>query len=1072
MAPTRHSGSPWGVRRRQKPLRVVFAAVLVAMFSNGVVAVADDGDGAAGSTAAVAFGPPTVRYPEELVLLAEGNRLRRVDPDTIDATDPAALRHDVFVENAAGGGRDVNGMVCTLPDGSGRFIVSEDSGQPHPPAGWGVFDSTGHQVGKLATTAFTAGPEPFGCAFDSTGRLFTSEVGTQGFGPANGQLMLWFPPLDRYPGTPGAYPATDALSTNVCKLATDIGTAGAVAIDDLGRVYVAASSGLSIERFSPPFPTGTDAAHGCGALDASGAPMATSVQRDTFAVAGDGGMLTFSGLAWAPNGHLYASSVFTGRIAEYDESGGFVRLLLDPPEAIPPIATGTPQGIAVGSDGTIYYADLDLVGTLPDIGPGPNGALRRIRFDAAGDPLPPEIVLEGLAFPDGVTIVAGDLETDEWATFAGSYERRFAAPADPYVAAATAGGNFDLADPNGTLRTKWEFPTGAIVTASPTVADIDVGGGSTRRVVYVPSWDHHVYALDFDDGSVVWDVAVEEQPGATFPAAASVDVSTIGGVPTAIVGVGEILYAFDARDGSERWRFTAGTGCRDANGDPPGSCGFGSERNEIESSVAVADGLVFFGLDVNDVEQGKGGFYAVAADTGRLVWFRDLQSATVCRPAPGDDIRRFDGYHSEAELGLPPGFFASRPGCDFPRDRTGCENVWSSAAYDDARALLYFSTSNCDTDANPATTRPAPPMPPEDEALVALHLDGTLAWRWRPREVDNDDLAFGAAPNLFTLERTGGPIDALGIPNKDGTYTVLDRDGVNEETGTAWTDPGAATELPYWRTALVPGGPIGGFPQTASVDETRRRVYLSNAPGFDPLDPQRPTVHALDLDTGAVVWQHDDPDPITGDASFGPTSSASGLVFVGSVLTAQLRIFDGGTGTLLGSWSGAPGSFGLASGPTIVDGTVLFGHGLGARSPDPGDPSDLTSRLPAKVVALCFVGAPGCPDHDVTSRWTAEELAYLDIVAARLGTDRAGAQAAGAMLFGWIDGLLRANGSAPYPQGSPNPTSGPTEVTSHYTDGAWAAVASASSWFGLAPDRLQHDGALALAWILALVGDS
>ncbi len=192
---------------------------------------------------------------------------------------------------------------------------------------------------------------------------------------------MWFPPYEQFPGPPGAYPDTGATSTSYCKLATDLGTAGAVAVDPQGRIYVAQSSGLKIERFSPPFPTGPDAAGGCGRTDATGAPVADSVQREVFATASQG-MLSFSGLALAPNGNLYAASVFTGRIAEYDLEGDLVRFILEPPELFPPIPTGNPQGIAVGADGSVYYADLDLVGTLPDVGPGPNGSVRRITFDA------------------------------------------------------------------------------------------------------------------------------------------------------------------------------------------------------------------------------------------------------------------------------------------------------------------------------------------------------------------------------------------------------------------------------------------------------------------------------------------------------------------------------------------------------------------------------------------------------------------------------------------------------------------------------------------------------------------
>jgi len=341
----------------------------------------------------------------ELLYVAEGNRLHRIDVDSID--DPPLL-HEVLIERASRDperGRDINGMVCALPDGSGRFVAGEDTGQPHPPAGWGVLEADGTQVGKLTASSGAGVPDPYGCAFDREGRLFGSDVGDPGFGAPNGQLLLWFPPFDRFPGPPGAYPQTDATSGNSCKLATDIGTAGALAIDARGRVYLASSSRFALYRFSPPFPTSPDAAGGCGSRDATGSPLADRVDREVFVRA----PASFSGLAFARNGNLYAASVATGRIYEYDLDGNRVRTILEPPEWLPPFSTGYPQGLGVDSRGTLYYADLDLAwrGWMP--GPGRNGKVRRIRFDADGEPLPPEIVIEGFAFPDAVSVLPGDL---------------------------------------------------------------------------------------------------------------------------------------------------------------------------------------------------------------------------------------------------------------------------------------------------------------------------------------------------------------------------------------------------------------------------------------------------------------------------------------------------------------------------------------------------------------------------------------------------------------------------------------------------------------------------------------
>lgn len=887
---------------------------------------------------------PAGADPGFLLYSTEGNRLRRFD---IDSIGTANLIEDILVDRAsageAGGAdptgtfRDMNGMICIFPDGSGRFITGEDTGQPSPPPGWGVFLPNGEQVGKLTATYFVPQAEPFGCAFDVNGILFTTEVGAQGLGPGNGQLIMWFPPYDHFPGPPGAYPDTDEPSGNFCKLATDIGTAGSIAIDTQGRVYVAASGELQVHRFSPPFPTSPDAAGGCGSSDSLGSPMADTVNREVFIPPVVGTLSTFSGLAFAPNGNLYASSVFTGEIFEFDLDGNLVRRVLDPPEPPPEVSTGSPQGIAVDEDGTLYYADLNLEGTLPDIGPGSNGKVWRIRFDAANDPLSPEIVRQDLAFPDGVAVVAGDLEPIEWRTYCGGESRRFFNPSESTLTPA----NIDQ------LAVKWTFLTDAIVTASPTVARVNVPGEGRIAVVYVQSWDANIYALRLRDGSELWRFTTDSQPGAAFPNASSVHVENAGGQERVYVGAGEFLYCLDAVTGDELWRFAAGTGCVD----PPGLCGFSGERNEIESSPIVAQGMVFFGMDVNDREGGKGGFYALDADDGRMVWFFDLESGATCIPDPADEIRGFDGYHTAEDLQLPSDFFSTRTGCNFDRTGTGCGNVWSSPALDLERELLYFASSNCDTDNVPETLRPPPPMPPHDEAVVALHLDGTPAWRWRPREVDDADLAFGAVPNLFTARIEGVEREVVGVGNKDGTYYVLDRDGENEITGVRWDDA-EPSDLPYWATNVVPGGPVGGIIATAAVDDAADRIYFGTAPGSgDVLNPQRPTVHALDAGSGAVLWQNT--GEVNADATFAPTSAAPGIVFAGSVTSGKLRSYDATNGEMLGSISVG---FALPSAPAIIDGLVVVGAGIGARS----DPPDLTSNIPQPVTALCVPGTPAC----------------------------------------------------------------------------------------------------------------
>lgn len=339
----------------------------------------------------------------------EGNRLRRYDIDSIK-TPP--LRQDVLIERASSGGLDINGMVCLVPGGNGRFIAGEDTGQPTIPPGWGVFEADGTRVGKLAATYFVSPGDPFGCVFDSQGRLFTTEIGGDRGGEPNGQLIMWFPPYDRFPGAPGTYPNTER-STHFCKINSHLGTSTSIAIDEQDRIYVTSARGSafagsgSVVRFAPPYPTSPDAAGGCGQVDALGSPVADTVQGDAFIV--DESIPTPSGIARARNGNWYVASVLTGVIGEFDPSGASVRRVLTPSQSGLPIPSGNPQGLAVDADGDLYFADLQLTFGSDGIGPGP-GKVRWIHFDAAGNPLPPKIIRERLAFPDALAVLPGSIE--------------------------------------------------------------------------------------------------------------------------------------------------------------------------------------------------------------------------------------------------------------------------------------------------------------------------------------------------------------------------------------------------------------------------------------------------------------------------------------------------------------------------------------------------------------------------------------------------------------------------------------------------------------------------------------
>ena len=162
------------------------------------------------------------------------------------------------------------------------------------------------------------------------------------------------------------------------------------------------------------------------------------------------------------------------------------------------------------------------------------------------------------------------------------------------------------------------------------------------------------------------------------------------------------------------------------------------------------------------------------------------------------------------------------------------------------------------------------------------------------------DADVGASPNLWTSKGRA----LVGAGDKAGVYHALDRD-----TGEV-----------VWETTLTPGSFFGGeIGSGALVDD--KIVVVSNV--GDPAT-NAPTnvakVFALDPGSGEILWEAED---FQGKI-FAPVSAVPGVAFVGTD-TGLLAALDTRTGEQL--WTtNAPDRTG--SGPSIVDGRVLWGYGF------------------------------------------------------------------------------------------------------------------------------------------------
>jgi hypothetical protein len=398
-------------------LVVLGATVIVAVMggcANDDAADAPD-ENTDSTSAAVATGP--------VLFSPEGNNL-----NAFSTTPPFEMQrvntanHSFNDAESDPNGWDINGEVCLFDaEGTTYLIAGEDTGQPDPPAGWGVFVLTGSGVDDLAIERVSRlvptyqptddGPDTYGCGVLSDGRILTTDIGNTALGDANGQLSIFFGPYD-------PDPSRDDETLPFCKLDEKVATGQAIAVTPDDHVFLnsprpsddpEATAG-GIFEYPGPFPIAPDAAGGCGRTDDLGSPLTDSVTKQRVLAAGENDLVSPSGLAQAPNGHWFVASVINGVINEYDDGWNYVRTVLRPPAGEElgeqSFSTGTPLGLAVDPDGNLFYADIGIV-ARPGRTPGPGtrtGSIQRIAFAPDGTPSPPEVLQENLQFPDGLGI--------------------------------------------------------------------------------------------------------------------------------------------------------------------------------------------------------------------------------------------------------------------------------------------------------------------------------------------------------------------------------------------------------------------------------------------------------------------------------------------------------------------------------------------------------------------------------------------------------------------------------------------------------------------------------------------
>ena len=321
------------------------------------------------------------------------------------------------------------------------------------------------------------------------------------------------------------------------------------------------------------------------------------------------------------------------------------------------------------------------------------------------------------------------------------------------------------------------------------------------------------------------------------------------------------------------------------------------------------------------VGDGAGNLHAVDSATGVPVWSRDLDPHPNTRifssPIAVDDMI-IVGVAS-VELAIQKPDYTFRGSIVALDEATGTErwrvyttannaqqgagvSVWSSAAVDSGRGLLYIGTGQTYE----------PPASPRGDALMAIEY-ATGAVRWVRQFTAGDVYTiFGHRPRVPTptsARRRTCSASATGTSSGSATRRVSTR----SSTATTGSD--------VWARQLPTGSHLGGIMTTAAYNAGR--IYLasnqwSNLVNFH--DPNnRSTTFALDAATGATLWQRSLPS-----ATFGAMTYANGVVYQPTI-TGTVYALNAATGAIL--WSDTPGAD-LGGGISVSGGQVFVPYGF------------------------------------------------------------------------------------------------------------------------------------------------
>ncbi|KAH6756341.1 hypothetical protein C2S53_002640 [Perilla frutescens var. hirtella] len=486
-----------------------------------------------------------------------------------------------------------------------------------------------------------------------------------------------------------------------------------------------------------------------------------------------------------------------------------------------------------------------------------------------------------------------DNSTAEWLTHGGDIRNRRSYNGLTTINPITVG--------LGLLRQRWKFLAGFDITATPSVAD---------GVVYFPSWNGNLYAVNAINGALIWQRNLGELTGIP-PTNQTVNVTVSRATPAvaddllmvAIYGPAYVV-AVRLSTGAFVWSTLVDPGPLSivTSSGTPYNGGFYVGVSSLEEALPAGLCCTF-----------RGSLVKLDVTTGKILW------QTYTLPDNGGKV---GGYSGAA--------------------------IWgSSPSIDTTRGLVYVGTGNlyiappqvlqCQARQN---NRTAPPSNPDQcfgpdvhfDSLMALDLNtGTIVWAQQLGGYDvfnfacivpnkpncppgpNLDADFGEAPMQLTIFSNGRLRDVVVAVQKSGFAWALDRDNGNI----------------VWFTKAGPGSFEGGGQWGAATDGVRVYTNIVNGNNLPfTLKPSARTTTAggwvaMDANTGNILWTTANP---SNETAHGPVTVVNGVVFAGSVApNGPVYAMDANTGAIIWTFNTGATVYGGASSSY---GCIYIGHGF------------------------------------------------------------------------------------------------------------------------------------------------